>query len=55
MLQERNAKKVFKNVPEEKRSVGKQERNGWMMVKMILRKWVLEVAGKWLGIETPGN
>jgi len=47
MQQERTVKKVFKNVPEDKkRSVGKQERNGWVMVKMISRKWVLGAGEK---------
>jgi hypothetical protein len=30
----------------QKRSVGKQERNSWVMVKMISRKWVLGAGEK---------
>jgi RNA-splicing ligase RtcB len=47
-------KKVFKNIPKGKGSVGKS-RNGWTILKMIRRKRVSEDEEKHLRKETPKN
>ena len=43
MPEERNVKKVFKNIPEGRKSAEKS-RKRWL--KMIRRKWVLEAGEK---------
>jgi hypothetical protein len=46
MPEEITAKKMFKNIPEGKMSVGKPRKECLDMLKMIRRKWVLEAGEK---------
>jgi len=45
MPEERTVNKVFRNIPDGRRAVGKPKRNGWTMLN-DLKKMVLEFGGK---------
>jgi len=44
MPEERTVNKVFRNIPDGRRAVGKPKRGGWTMLN-DLKKMVLEVGG----------